>query len=89
MYTIPIRHSITGAILEMIGLEPLDEPEDLDLVKGLLERHTEYTGSTVSSSLLDGWPAKASEFVKVMPTEYRRVLDEQAAAKQESTVSNG
>ena len=75
--------------MEMIGLEPLDEPEDLDLVKGLLERHTEYTGSTVSSNLLDGWPAKASEFVKVMPTEYRRVLDEQAAAKQESTVSNG
>ncbi len=64
---------------EMVGLEPLEEHEDLDLVQGLLERHLEYTGSTVAARILKDWPALASKFVKVMPLEYRRVLNETAA----------
>ncbi len=62
--------------LEMVGLEPLDEHEDLDLVKGLLERHLEYTASTVAARVLKDWPVMAGKFVKVMPKEYRRVLEE-------------
>ena len=68
--------------MEMIGLEKLEEPEDLDLVKGLLERHSEYTESTVSKNILNQWPKIADSFVKVMPLEYRRVLNEQAAANE-------
>jgi glutamate synthase domain-containing protein 3 len=64
--------------LEMIDLEALDAPEDLTLVKGLLERHVEYTGSTVAAKLLEDWPAAAKQFVKVMPKELRRVLNERA-----------
>jgi glutamate synthase (ferredoxin) len=67
----------TRCNLEMVALEPLDEPEDLDLVKGLLERHVQYTGSTVASRLLEDWPAAAQKFVKVMPVDYRRVLEQQ------------
>ena len=70
--------------MEMILLERLDEAEDLDLVKGLLERHQEYTDSTVAENILKNWPDAAASFVKVMPTEYRRVLDEQAAARNAS-----
>ena len=62
--------------MEMIGLEPLQEHEDLDLVKGLLERHLEYTDSSVAQRILADWPAMAAKFVKVMPLEYRRVLNE-------------
>jgi glutamate synthase (ferredoxin) len=65
---------------EMVGLEPLDEHEDLDLVLGLLRRHLEYTGSTVAEKLLADWPAVASRFVKVMPRDYKRVLQEQKVA---------
>ncbi|MSQ31310.1 MAG: glutamate synthase large subunit [Dehalococcoidia bacterium] len=68
--------------LEMIDLDPLDESEDLDLVKGLLARHQEYTGSTVAADLLRDWPQAALHFVKVMPKEYRRVLNEQRAQAQ-------
>ncbi|RLT43409.1 MAG: glutamate synthase large subunit [Chloroflexi bacterium] len=70
------------ANLEMVSFEALDEEEDLDLVHGLLERHVEYTESTVASLLLTGWPAAAREFVKVMPNEYRRVLNERRAAQE-------
>ncbi|MGE5597638.1 MAG: glutamate synthase-related protein, partial [Hyphomicrobiales bacterium] len=68
--------------LEMIDLEPLVEEEDLELVQGLMARHLEYTGSTVAEGLLRDWPASAQRFVKVMPKEYRRVLNEQQQARQ-------
>ncbi|MGE0229113.1 MAG: glutamate synthase large subunit [Dehalococcoidia bacterium] len=73
----------TRCNLEMIDLERLEEPEDLNLVQGLLERHLEYTGSTVAQRLLDRWPAVAGQFVKVMPKEYRRVLNERARELEE------
>jgi glutamate synthase (ferredoxin) len=65
--------------MEMIGLEPLSEHEDVDLVQGLLERHLEYTGSTVAKRILEGWPVMTKKFVKVMPREFRRVLLERQA----------
>ncbi len=68
---------------QMVGLERLEEAEDLELVRGLLERHREYTGSTVAARLLQEWPRAAMRFVKVMPTEYRRVLAEQLAAAEQ------
>jgi glutamate synthase (ferredoxin) len=62
---------------EMVDLEKLDDAEDLDLVRGLLERHREYTGSTVAEWMLADWPKVAKKFVKVMPRDYKRVLLEQ------------
>jgi len=65
---------------EMVDLEKLDDAEDLDLVRGLIERHREHTGSTVAEGLLAQWPAIAEKFVKVMPRDYKRVLLEQLEA---------
>jgi glutamate synthase (ferredoxin) len=66
--------------LEMVDLEPLREPEDLDLVRDLLIQHAGYTGSTVAARLLNDWDWAAEKFVKVMPVDYRRVLEEQKKA---------
>jgi glutamate synthase (ferredoxin) len=63
--------------MEMVSLEPLEESDDLVLVHGLLERHLEYTGSTVAAGLLADWPSAAQWFIKIMPNEYRRALREQ------------
>jgi glutamate synthase (NADPH/NADH) large chain len=72
----------TRCNMEMVGLEALEEHEDLDLVQGLLERHFEYTGSTVADNILRDWPAQSGKFVKVMPSEYRRVLNEARVNQQ-------
>jgi glutamate synthase (ferredoxin) len=72
----------TRCNMQMISLEPLEEREDLDLVQGLMERHLEYTGSTVAAGLLRDWPKAAGKFVKVMPLDYRRVLEEQRRARE-------
>jgi glutamate synthase domain-containing protein 2/glutamate synthase domain-containing protein 1/glutamate synthase domain-containing protein 3 len=54
---------------EMVALEEL-EPEDLDVVRALVEEHRERTGSTVDVDF--------AAFVKVMPHEFRRALEDGA-----------
>ena len=77
--------------LEMVDLEPFQEPEDLELVRDLLIQHAGYTGSTVAARLLKNWEHVVSKFVKVMPVDYRRVLAEQKKAEEasRSTVEAG
>ncbi|HWE35512.1 MAG TPA: glutamate synthase large subunit [Isosphaeraceae bacterium] len=62
--------------LEMVDLEPLADPEDLDLVRDLLIQHAGYTGSDVAARILGDWDWAVAKFVKVMPVDYRRVLEE-------------
>ncbi|MCA9831690.1 MAG: glutamate synthase large subunit [Dehalococcoidia bacterium] len=69
--------------MEMIGLERLEEEEDLQLVHGLLQRHLSETGSTVAERLVAAWPAATKEFWKVMPTDYKRVLGQMRLAQEE------
>jgi glutamate synthase (ferredoxin) len=61
---------------EMVDLEPFQEPEDLELVRELLVLHVNYTGSPVASRMLDDWDWAVSKFVKIMPRDYKRVLQE-------------
>ncbi len=60
----------------MVELEPLRETDDVDLVRDLLIQHAGYTGSPVAARLLGDWDGAVGRFVKVMPVDYRRVLEE-------------
>jgi glutamate synthase domain-containing protein 3 len=66
--------------LGMVALEPMAEPEDTELVRDLLIQHAGYTGSEVAKRLLGDWEWAAGKFVKVMPIDYRRVLEAQRSA---------
>ncbi len=68
--------------LEMVELERLCEPEDLELVRDLLIQHAGYTGSPVAARLLNDWEWALGRFVKVMPVDYRRVLEAQRSAER-------
>jgi glutamate synthase domain-containing protein 3 len=74
---------------EMVDLEKLDDAEDIDLVRGLIERHREHTGSTVAKDMLGQWPGIADKFVKVMPRDYKRVLLEQRESSLEVDPDTG
>ncbi|MGH3587144.1 MAG: glutamate synthase subunit alpha, partial [Pseudonocardia sp.] len=67
---------------EMVDLEPLDSA-DLESVRTLVERHLDETGSAVARRLLDDWDAATARFTKIMPRDYRRVLDAMAKAEAE------
>jgi len=59
------------------GMVDLEKPteEDLSAVHDLVRRHFDYTQSSVAWRLLSGWKQLSANFVKVMPTEYRKVLE--------------
>jgi glutamate synthase (NADPH/NADH) large chain len=66
--------------MEMVELEELEAAEEIDEVLTLVQRHAEYTGSKVAHALLADWERSIGEFVRVMPTDYKRVLEEHKAA---------
>ena len=65
--------------LEMVELEDVVAHEDIAELKSLIEQHQQFTGSAVAEKILDDWSDALSNFVKVMPTDYKRVLEERKA----------
>ena len=63
---------------EMVALEDLDN-EDIDTLKFYIERHHNYTQSDIAKNILDNWEVTSRFFVKVMPTDYKKVLEERKA----------
>jgi glutamate synthase (NADPH/NADH) large chain len=66
----------------MVELGPVADSDDLKQLHALVMRHRQYTGSAVAERLLRDWDASARKFLKVMPTEYRRVLERQHLGKE-------
>ncbi|RMH43642.1 MAG: glutamate synthase large subunit [Deltaproteobacteria bacterium] len=66
--------------LGMVELESLVDESDLWLVYHLIEDHVRHTGSPLGQRVIDNWEHLVSQFVKVMPTEYKRVLQARRAA---------
>ncbi|MBW4421441.1 MAG: glutamate synthase large subunit [Myxacorys californica WJT36-NPBG1] len=60
---------------QMVGLEPLEDAEDIDTLRQLIQNHAKYTGSQKAKDVLANWDALLPKFVKVMPRDYKRVLE--------------
>jgi glutamate synthase (ferredoxin) len=67
---------------EMVQLFPLSDPDEIALVRRLIERHAEYTGSTRAQALLDDWQTTVNRFIRVVPNDYRRVIEAQARMRE-------
>ncbi len=59
---------------EMVSLETIDE-EDIEEIKGMIKRHVEYTHSERGRDILARWANLSEKFVKVMPKDYKRMLE--------------
>jgi glutamate synthase (NADPH/NADH) large chain len=66
--------------LDMVDLEPLDD-DDHSTLRELVGRHAAETGSTVAAALLAGWEDAVARFGKIMPRDYKRVLQAAKAAE--------
>ncbi len=60
--------------LESVDLEPLLDAQDLQVVRKLVTRHMELTGSHRAKCILENWQESVSRFIKVFPHEFKRVL---------------
>ena len=68
----------------MVELESLEIEEDIHEVKTLIENHLKYTDSVVAKEALDNWPETVKQFVKVMPTDYKRVMLEMKKQEEQA-----
>ncbi|MBW4516357.1 MAG: glutamate synthase large subunit [Timaviella obliquedivisa GSE-PSE-MK23-08B] len=64
---------------QMADLEKVEDPEEIDDLYQLIQRHADLTQSQKAQKVLSQWDAMLPQFVKVMPRDYKRVL--QAVAK--------
>ena len=62
--------------LEMVALEQIAENDDIVELHELIKKHAYYTGSTVAKTILGEWNSALSKFVKVMPLDYKKVLEQ-------------
>jgi glutamate synthase (NADPH/NADH) large chain len=69
--------------LGMVELEDVVAESDVSELWELIELHERFTGSAVAKRLLQRWPEVVTEFVKVMPTDYKRVLAARAEQDEE------
>jgi glutamate synthase (NADPH/NADH) large chain len=68
------------ANLEMVELESVVDESDMWLVHSMIEAHVRFTGSPLGRRVMDNWEHLVARFVKVMPTDYKRVLQARRAA---------
>lgn len=59
---------------QMVDLETLEETEEIEQLQQMLQRHVNYTGSPKATQILNHWQEMLPKFVKVMPRDYKRVL---------------
>jgi len=71
--------------LETVALEALSA-EDLQDVKAMVQRHAAYTQSARAKQLLALWDDVSRQFVKVMPKDFRRMLEAIQQAEQDGLV---
>jgi glutamate synthase domain-containing protein 2/glutamate synthase domain-containing protein 3 len=72
-----------------VDLEPVSDPQDIDLIQVLIARHAELTESPRAKWVLDNWETMLPKFLKVFPHEYKRVLGIPCAPAASVTVGPG
>jgi glutamate synthase domain-containing protein 3 len=60
--------------LASVDLEPVIEPRDVELVRGLIGKQYELTGSKRAGNILETWNEVLPRFIKIFPHEFKRVL---------------
>jgi glutamate synthase domain-containing protein 2/glutamate synthase domain-containing protein 1/glutamate synthase domain-containing protein 3 len=79
----------TRCNLDMVDLEPVRVAEDVAQLRTLITRHLELTGSRRARQILENWDTQLAYFVKVMPIDYRLVLERmrQQVHREDETIS--
>ena len=68
----------------LVGLYDIETVAEKEELFGYIQEHVEATGSAVGKEMLENWDEACKNFVKVFPHDYKRVLEERAAAEEEA-----
>ncbi len=64
---------------EMVDLDPVEQ-DDVEQLRDLIQQHYTYTGSTVAQFILNDFDNQLKNFVKVFPSDYKKVLQKRKEA---------
>ena len=79
-YVYDFDHRFAGRCnTELVDLEPVADDDEEEL-RALIAEHAQRTGSLVARNILAQWERARERFVKVMPRDYKRALEQQAEA---------
>jgi glutamate synthase (ferredoxin) len=67
---------------QMVGLARIEDREEGVLVRGMVERHVALTDSRHARKVVERWGENLQRLVKVIPHDYRRVLEAQARMRE-------
>ena len=67
---------------QMVGIEKLDDKKEIAEVRAMVEKHLAYTKSERAKTILANWDQLVPKFVKVMPKDYKRVLQSMNRMKE-------
>ena len=70
--------------MEMVEVSGVEDPTEIAFLRGIIEDHHHYTGSELAARILLEFNRALPRFVKVLPTDYKRVLEEQAKEAEEA-----
>jgi glutamate synthase (ferredoxin) len=76
------RDFATRCNKEMVQLYALEDPQEIDFVKDLVFRHSRLTSSTRAAKVLVDWAYFVPRFVRVVPNDYKRVLEAQRRMRE-------
>ncbi|KAH6918723.1 NADPH-dependent glutamate synthase [Coprinopsis sp. MPI-PUGE-AT-0042] len=83
-YVLDMAHTFAGKVnQEMVELGKVNDPREIAALRSLIEDHRHYTGSEVANRVLHDFHHLLPLFVRVMPLDYKRVLEEQTAREKE------
>jgi glutamate synthase (NADPH/NADH) large chain len=71
----------------MVEHEKVGNGDDANELRALIEKHRDLTGSTIAADVLKRWDEVVQQFTKVMPTDYKRVLEEKKSAQIRQVVA--
>jgi glutamate synthase domain-containing protein 3 len=60
--------------MQMVEVGRVEDPQEADDLRKLIEKHVQYTGSEHAQGILAAWPTKLPKFLRVIPKDYKRVL---------------
>ena len=72
----------------LVGLEQVEADDDKSLLRGLIQEHFDQTGSLNAKRVIENWDEMLPKFVKVMPHDYKRVLEERKRSQEAATAAD-
>lgn len=78
-YVLDMAHSFAPKVnMSTVELGPVNDPQEVAELRSLIEDHRHYTGSEIADRVLRNFHHLLPMFVRVMPLDYKRVLEQEA-----------